>query len=50
MSANEALGASGERGWVRDSISPSPARPARRAPATVKVACQMRSTSEGLVG
>ena len=31
ISASVALGASGERGWVRDSIRPSPARPARRA-------------------
>jgi hypothetical protein len=50
MSDNSALGASAERGWVRDSIRPSPARPARRAPSTLKVACQMRSTRVGLAG
>ena len=43
-----ASGASGGRGWVRDSIRPSPAAPARRAPSTLKVACQMRSTKVGL--
>ena len=36
-------GASAGRGCVRDSISPSPAAPARLAPSTLKVACQTRS-------
>jgi hypothetical protein len=32
---------------VRDSISPSPAWPARRAPSTENVACQIRSAEGG---
>ena len=32
---------------LRDSSRPSPAAPARRAPSTEKVACQMRSTRWG---
>ena len=37
------IGRSAGRGCVRDSISPSPAAPARRAPSTENVACQTRS-------
>ena len=38
------------RGCARDSISPSPAAPARLAPSIVNVACQMRSTRCGVDG
>ena len=42
-SASDAAGASFGRGWVRDSMRPSPASPARLPPAAEKVACQIRS-------
>ena len=38
------------RGCVRDSMSPSPALPARMPPPTEKVACHIRSMSCGAAG
>ena len=50
ISASDRSGAPIGRGCVRESMRPSPAAPARRAPSTVNVACQMRSTRLGFVG
>jgi Arc/MetJ family transcription regulator len=44
------FGVASGRGWVRDSMRPSPASPARLPPAAEKVACQIRSTRCGAVG
>src|SRR5215469_14149753 len=50
MSGSDRFGPPAGLGWVRDSISPSPAAPARCAPPILNVACQTRSTSAGLSG
>src|ERR1700691_2765262 len=46
-SASDAFSMSFGRGWVRDSIRPSPTAPARVPPAAENVACQIRSTISG---
>ena len=50
ISASVGRGTADGRGWVRDSISPSPASPARRPPEAENVACQTRSINCGAGG
>src|ERR1044072_2592457 len=50
ISASVASGCSSGRGWVRDSISPLPARPALAPPLTENVASQTASSRRGAAG
>ena len=50
ISDSVARGRPSGRGWVRESIKPSPLAPARAPPSTENVACQTRSSSCGAAG